>query len=359
MSGNSFGKLFTISTFGESHGAGIGVIIDGAPAGMELGLEDIQKELDRRKPGQSAVTTPRKESDTAEILSGVFEGKTTGAPISILIRNENQRSKDYSNIKDLFRPGHADFTYHEKYKGCRDYRGGGRSSGRETACRVAAGAIAKKWLAEKGINITAYTHTVGDICLDTKAIDLNTIESNPVRCPDPHAATKMEALIKEVRATGDTIGGAVEAIVTGVPVGLGEPCFDKLQAVLAHAIFSIATIKGLEFGDGFGSAPLKGSEHNDAFINDNGVIKTRTNHAGGILGGLSSGMPITMKVAVKPTSSITLEQDTVDTDGNATTCQVHGRHDPCICPRVVPVLESMIAITLMDLYLINEASKNT
>jgi len=350
MSGNSFGTLVKFMTFGESHGPAIGVVLDGIPANIELDESDIQKELDRRRPGQSAVTTPRKESDKVEILSGVFEGKTTGVPIGLLIRNETQRSKDYEKFKSLYRPGHADYPYHMKY-GNRDYRGGGRSSGRETACRVAAGAIAKKVLAQKGIAITAYTLSVGDI--KAEKIDLASIESNPVRCPDPQKAKEMEALIKSVRATGDSIGGVVEAIVTGVPVGVGEPLYDKLDAVISHALMSIGTIKGIEFGTGFDITKLKGSEANDAFEAKGGKVRTKTNHHGGILGGLSSGEDIVCRVAVKPPSSITLPQETVDHQLNPSQIEVHGRHDPCICPRVVPVVEAMLALTILDYHLLS------
>lgn len=347
---NTFGTLFKLTTFGESHGPALGVTIDGCPPDLDLTEADIQAELDRRRPGQSAVTTPRKEGDKVEILSGVFEGKTTGAPIGLLIRNENQRSKDYSAIKDLFRPGHADYTYYKKWGDNRDYRGGGRSSGRETACRVAAGAIAKKVLAKYGVSIVAYTTQVGDIKAET--VDLAQIEQNPVRCADAQKAKEIEALIKSIRATGDSIGGVVEAVVSGVPVGLGEPCFDKLDAKIAHAVMSIATIKGIEFGAGFGSAEMRGSESNDAFEMRNGQVRTKTNHAGGILGGISCGEDITLRVAVKAPSSITIEQDTVTKDDQPTKVQVHGRHDPCICPRVVPVLESMLAVVVLDYLLI-------
>jgi chorismate synthase len=350
MPGNSFGTLFRVTTFGESHGPGIGLILDGVPPLLELDVEEIQKELDRRRPGQSDVTTPRKESDTVEILSGVFEGKTTGAPLAMLIRNGDQRSKDYGNIQELFRPGHADYTYHQKY-GIRDHRGGGRSSGRETACRVAAGAVAKKFLSALGVRIVAYTKRVGPISAET--IDYDVIETNAVRCPDAVKAQEMEALIKTLRGQGDSIGGVIEAVVHGCPVGLGEPCFDKLPAILGHALFSIGTVKGVEFGDGFDATLLKGSENNDAFYAQDGHIQTRTNHAGGTLGGISNGEDIVMRVALKPPSSITVLQKTVDTSGEERDIQVHGRHDPCICPRAVPVVESMIAISLMDLYLIH------
>jgi len=355
MSANSFGNLFTITTFGESHGVAIGVIVDGVPAGMALSEADIQVELDRRKPGQSAVTTPRKEADIVEILSGVFEGKTTGASIGMLIRNTNQRSKDYADIMHKFRPGHADFTYQDKY-GHRDYRGGGRSSARETACRVAGGAIAKKYLSHLGISIRAYTKSVGPIVANT--IDFTQIEQNPVRCPDAHSAVQMEAYIKEVRATGDSVGGVVEAVVSGCPSGLGEPLYQKLDAMLAFAIMSIPAIKGIEIGSGFDHSQMKASQSNDAFYMKDGQVKTKTNHHGGILGGISTGEDILLRAVVKAPSSITLTQETVDDEGQDTTVQVHGRHDPCLCPRAVPVVEAMIAITLLDAYLLSGIQTN-
>jgi len=354
MSGNSFGTLFQISTFGESHGPALGVVIDGCPPNVALSDVDIQIELDRRKPGQSSVTTPRKESDQVEILSGVFEGKTTGVPIALLIRNQNQKTKDYSTLKDLYRPGHADYTYEQKY-GIRDYRGGGRSSGRETACRVAAGAIAKKILKESGIEIVAYTQSVGDIECET--IDVSNIESNIVRCADSKAAQKMIDLIEECRHVGDSIGGTVAVQINGCPVGLGDPCFDKLEAVLGHALLSIGTIKGIEFGAGFAATKMKGSEHNDSFESQDGEISTQTNYAGGILGGISNGESIYCRVAVKPPSSISKQQKTVAKDGRETNVSVTGRHDPCICPRVVPVVEAMSAIVILDLMLIQKSIK--
>jgi len=352
MPGSSFGKLFSLSTFGESHGPALGVVIDGVPPLMPLTEADIQKELDRRRPGQSSVTTPRNEADQVEILSGVFEGKTTGAPIALLIRNTNQQSKDYSNIKDVFRPGHADFTFLSKY-GIRDYRGGGRSSGRETAARVAAGAIAKLFLAKKGISITGFTRSVAHIQAQT--VDFNVIESNPVRCPDPVAAEQMVALIEEAKTQGDSVGGVVEIVVKGCPVGLGDPVFDKLDAKLAHAVMSIGTIKGVEFGAGFAATLKRGSENNDAFTTKDGSIGTQTNHSGGILGGISNGEDIVLRAAIKPASSISKKQNTVDASGQATDIEVHGRHDPCICPRAVPVIEAMVALTLADCWLIQSA----
>lgn len=352
MPGSCFGQIFRISTFGESHGPAIGVVIDGMPAGFDLDESIIQTDLDRRRPGQSSVTTPRKESDKVEILSGVFEGKTTGVPIALLIRNQNQKSKDYSAIKDLYRPGHADFTYEQKY-GIRDYRGGGRSSGRETACRVAAGAVAKQYLKSMGVEIVAYTKSVGSIV--SERLDFSVIEQNPVRCPDAEKAIEMCQLIEKLRDEGDSVGGVVEAVIKGCPIGIGEPCFDKLNAVLAHALLSIATIKGIEFGLGFEATKMTGFEHNDAFVMKDGQVSTQTNNAGGILGGISSGEDITLRLAVKPPSSISKSQQTVNKQGVAEKIEVHGRHDPCICPRVVPVVESMIAVALLDLILIQNA----
>ncbi len=351
MPGSSYGQIFKITTFGESHGPAIGVVVEGVLPQLSLCEADIQVELDRRRPGQSSVTTQRKESDTVEILSGVFEGKTTGAPIALLIRNEDAKSKDYEKLKDAFRPGHADYTYDIKY-GTRDWRGGGRSSGRETAARVAAGAIAKKILELHHIKVIAYTLAVGDIY--AKKIDLGTIESNIVRCPDAAQAELMVQKIQEVRKAGDSIGGIVEAVVQGCPAGLGEPVFDKLNARLAAAVMSIGTIRGVEFGSGFASAKMKGSESNDSFVAEKGKIHTKTNHAGGILGGISTGEEIKLRVAVKPPSSIVLAQQTVNRNKENVSIQVTGRHDPCICPRVVPVVESMIAITLLDSLLLQK-----
>ena len=352
MAGNTYGQLFKLTTFGESHGPAIGVVVDGVKSQLPLCEADIQVELDRRRPGQSSVTTQRKESDRVEILSGVFEGKTTGAPLALLIRNEDAKEKDYTKLKDLFRPGHADFSYFMKF-GIRDWRGGGRSSGRETAARVAAGAIAKKILAERKIRIIAYTLAVGDIY--AKKIDLNTIESNIVRCPDSEQAELMIEKIQEVRKAGDSIGGIVEGVIQGCPPGVGDPVFDKLSARLAAAVMSIGTIKGVEIGAGFGVAKMRGSENNDAFYVDGGRIRTKTNNAGGILGGISTGEEIKLRVAVKPPASILLPQETVTTSNTKTTVQVTGRHDPCICPRVVPVVEAMLAVTLLDCLLIQDS----
>jgi chorismate synthase len=354
MAGNTFGELFKVTTFGESHGPAIGLIIDGVPPQLALSEADIQVDLDRRRPGQSKIVTQRQEADKVEILSGVFEGKTTGTPLAMIIRNEDQRSKDYSNIKDLFRPGHADYTYLAKY-GYRDYRGGGRSSGRETACRVAAGAVAKKILARHKINIIAYTLAVGDIY--AQKIDHSVIEKNFVRAPDLAAAEKMIKLIEDVRKDGDSIGGIVEAVVENCPPGLGDPAFGKLSARLAGALMSIATTKGIEFGDGFKVAQLRGSQNNDVFFVKSGKVKTKTNHAGGLLGGISSGEPIVMRLALKPPSSIAKVQKTITTDLKETDVQVKGRHDPCLCPRVVPVVEAMIALTLVDCMMIQKSTQ--
>jgi len=345
MAGNTFGQVFKVTTFGESHGPAIGVIIDGVPPNLSLTEADIQYDLNRRRPGQSKITTQRKEDDAVEILSGVFEGKTTGTALAMLIRNKDQRSKDYSNIKDVFRPGHADLTYFKKY-GLRDYRGGGRSSGRETACRVAAGAIAKKILHEHSINIVAYTLAVADIY--AKKIDFAVIEKNMVRAPDMEAAKRMIEKIEEARKNLDSVGGIVEAVIHGCPPGLGDPVFDKLNARLAYALMSIGTIRGIEFGLGFEATRMQGSEHNDKFYMDGDRVRTLTNNAGGMLGGISNGEDILLRVGVKPPSSIAQSQQTVTTDEQSINIEIKGRHDPCICPRVVPVVEAMIALTLVD-----------
>ena len=354
MAGNTYGQLFKITTFGESHGPAVGVVIDGVPPGLALTEADIQVELDRRRPGQSSITTQRKESDQAEILSGVFEGKTTGTALAMLIRNEDQRSKDYENLKSAFRPGHADYSYWIKY-GFRDYRGGGRASGRETACRVAAGAVAKKILLKEGVRIIAYTLAVGGIY--AKKIDLSVIEKNMVRAPDMEQAEVMIQKIEEARKNSDSLGGIVEAVVKGCPPGLGDPVFDKLGARLALGLMSIGTIKGIEIGSGFALTKMRASVANDVFILEKGKVRTKTNHAGGILGGISTGEDIVLRVAVKPPSSIPKLQETVTTSHEKTTIQVKGRHDPCICPRVVPVVEAMIALTLVDCLLIQKTVK--
>lgn len=351
MPGNTFGKVFKVTTFGESHGPAIGVVIDGVPPQLPLSESDIQFELDRRRPGQSKVTTQRKESDAVEILSGVLEGKTTGTSLGMLIRNEDQRSKDYSEMKELFRPGHADFTYFAKY-GIRDYRGGGRASGRETACRVAAGAVAKKILDQHNIRMVAYTLAVGDIY--AKKMDYTVIEKNIVRSPDLEIAELMIAKIDEARKNCDSIGGIIEAIVHGCPPGLGEPVFDKLNARLAYALMSIGAVRGIEFGKGFEAARMAGSEHNDKFFVDGDRIRTYTNHAGGILGGISNGEDIRLRLAIKPTSSIAQSQNTVTTSLMKATIEVKGRHDPCLCPRIVPVVEAMVALTLVDFLMLQK-----
>lgn len=343
MSGSIYGKIFTVSTFGESHGAAVGVVVDGVTPGVGLTVADIQRELDRRRPGQSAVATQRREPDTVDILSGVFEDKTTGAPIMLMIRNVDARSKDYGELQNIFRPGHADFTLNKKY-GIRDYRGGGRASGRETAARVAAGAIAKKLLAVRGIEILACTTRIGHI--ECRKYLQDAIENNAVRACDPDCAGDMEKLVLETAAAGNSIGGIVECRINGVPPGIGEPVFDKLDAELAKAMLSLGGIKGIEFGSGFKAATMTGKEHNDEITGD-GVFAT--NHAGGVLGGISTGAEIVFRVAVKPTSSIALPQRTIDVDGNPRTCETRGRHDPCLCPRVVPVVEAMSAIVLIDL----------
>lgn len=353
MAGNSFGELFKITTFGESHGPAIGVVIDGVPSRLPLIENDIQIDLDRRRPGQSKITTQRQEGDKVEILSGVFEGKTTGAPIALLIRNSDQRSKDYENIKKVFRPGHADFTYLAKF-GIRDYRGGGRSSGRETACRVAAGAVAKKILKKYKIDIIVYTLAVGDIYAEK--IDYKIIEKNIVRTADLKAAEAMIAKIESVRKNGDSIGGILQCVIKGVPSGLGDPCFDKLNAKLAQALMSIATVKGIEFGSGFEASKMLGSEHNDPFTIVSGKTALKSNHAGGILGGISTGADISIRLALKPPSSISQKQSTINEDMEIVDTQVKGRHDPCLCPRVVPVAEAMIALTLVDRLMIQRSS---
>lgn len=352
--GNSFGKIFSITTFGESHGKAIGVVIDGCPAGIDFDEAFIQSELDRRKPGQSKITTQRKESDTFQVLSGVFEGKTTGTPLAILIPNEDQRSKDYSHIAEKFRPSHADFTYEQKY-GVRDYRGGGRSSARETAARVAAGAVAKLFLKTKSIDINAYVSQVGDIRVDPDytRLDLSAIEDNIVRCPDAVVAEKMIERIDEIRKNRDTIGGVVSCVVQGVPVGLGAPVFDRLHADLGKAMLSINAVKGFEYGSGFEGISMLGSQHNDAFVSEGSKVATRTNHSGGIQGGISNGMDIYFRVAFKPVATIMQDQDSVDKQGNAVTVSGKGRHDPCVVPRAVPIVEAMSALVIADHYLRN------
>ena len=351
---NTFGNIFTLTTFGESHGEGVGGVIDGMPAGIAVDLDFIQSELDRRKPGQSKITTSRAEGDKVEILSGVFEGRTTGCPIGFLVRNTNQHSHDYENVRNVFRPSHADFTYTQKY-GLRDHRGGGRSSARETISRVVGGAFAKLALRHLSIDVTAYTSQVGDIAIsrDYHQFDFTEIEKNPVRCPDPEAAKRMEELILSVKADGDTIGGVITCVIKGCPVGLGEPAFGKLHAALGGAMLSINAVKGFEYGEGFAGVSQRGSEQNDIFFNDNGAISTRSNHSGGIQGGISNGQDIYFRVAFKPVATLLREQPTVDKEGNETMLEVKGRHDPCVLPRAVPVVEAMAAMTILDYYLIN------
>jgi chorismate synthase len=353
MAGSSYGTLFKISTFGESHGDAIGGVIDGVPANVALDLVAIQQELNRRKPGQSQLTTPRVESDQVQFLSGIFEGKTTGTPIGFIIPNSNAKSEDYLHMKDAFRPSHADFTYQQKY-GHRDFRGGGRSSARETASRVVAGAIAKQLLQSIGIQISTYVSQVGTIALNTKEFyTLSEIEASPVRCPDAAVAKQMIARIEEIKNLGDSIGGTVQCVITGVPVGLGEPIFDKLHAELGKAMLSINAVKGFEIGSGFSSLGMTGSEHNDVFLSNG---ETKTNHSGGIQGGISNGMPIDFRVAFKPVATIMQDQDSIDRDGKEITIEGKGRHDACVLPRAVPIVEAMAAIVLLDFYLRNKAT---
>ncbi len=355
---NTFGKIFTLTSFGESHGPGIGGVIDGFPAGISIDLVFIQQELNRRRPGQSKITTDRKEADQVEFLSGIFEGKSTGCPIAFLVRNTNQHSDDYENLRGLFRPSHADFTYTQKY-GIRDHRGGGRSSARETISRCVGGALAKLALKQLGISIQAYTSQVGSIALenDYKRYDLNLIETNAVRCPDPQKAREMEEYIASVKAAGDTIGGIITCVVKGCPVGLGEPSFGKLHAALGHAMLTINAVKGFEYGEGFAGVTQRGSEQNDIFFNDEGCINTRTNHSGGIQGGISNGQDIYFRVVFKPVATLLKEQSTVNEKGEDTTVKTRGRHDPCVLPRAVPIVEAMTAMTLLDYYLMNKCTR--
>jgi chorismate synthase len=354
MAGSTYGTIFRVTTFGESHGVAIGGVIDGVPAGIAIDAAMIQNELDRRRPGQSAIVTQRKESDTVEILSGFFEGRTTGAPIGFIIRNEDQKSQDYAEMKDVFRPSHADFTYQEKY-GIRDYRGGGRSSARETACRVVAGSIAKQILATHSIEFSTYVDQIGPIRISDPAFfPHDAIESNPVRCPDGEKAKEMEALIRQVRSEGDTIGGCIRCMVVNVPKGLGEPVFDKLHAELGKAMLSINAVKGVEFGSGFSAVEMRGSAHNDLFNTDG---STKTNSSGGIQGGISNGMPIEFRVAFKPVATIAQEQETITVAGEESLVQGKGRHDACVVPRAVPIVESMAAIVLLDMLLRQQATR--
>ena len=356
MTRNTFGNLFTLTTFGESHGEAVGGVIDGMPAGIDINLDFIQQELNRRRPGQSKITTSRQEADKVELLSGVFEGKSTGCPIGFIVRNTNQRSKDYENLKSLFRPSHADFTYDQKY-GVRDYRGGGRSSARITISRCVGGALAKLALKQLGISVQAYTSQVGRITLnrDYRLYDLNLTESNAVRCPDPEKAQEMEALITQIKKEGDTIGGVITCVIKGCPVGLGEPEFGKLHAALGGAMLSINAAKGFEYGEGFEGVTARGSEQNDIFQNVDGQVTTKTNHSGGIQGGISNGQDIYFRVAFKPVATILMDQETVDKEGNPTLFKTSGRHDPCVLPRAVPIVEAMAAMTILDYLLL----KNT
>ena len=353
MAGNTYGTIFKLSTFGESHGKAIGGVIDGCPAGIELDLNAIQHDLNRRKPGQSAIVTQRKEPDEVEFFSGIFDGKTTGTPIGFAINNTNQKSKDYSHIKDSYRPSHADYVYDEKY-GIRDYRGGGRSSARETASRVVAGAIAKQFL--NPLSINAYVSAVGKIKLEANPskVDLSEIENNPVRCPDPIKALEMEEYIKQIRKEGDTIGGIVTCVIKNIPVGLGEPVFDKLHAELGKAMLSINAVKGFEYGSGFNGTMMKGSEHNDLFNTDG---STKTNKSGGIQGGITNGMDIYFNVAFKPVATIMQKQETINSKGDSVEMQGKGRHDPCVVPRAVPIVEAMAALVLADFKLLKRTNK--
>jgi chorismate synthase len=353
MAGNSFGQLFRITTAGESHGPANVVIVDGVPPGLELSEEDLLPDLRRRRPGQSSIVTQRQEDDVPRILSGVFEGRTTGASIAVVIENQDQRSGDYSQIRDKYRPGHADYTFDAKF-GFRDYRGGGRSSARETTARVAAGAIAKKLLAHVGVRVLAWVSQVGEVraeVADPEGVTLADVEATPVRCPDPGAAAAMIALIEQVRSERDSIGGVAEVVAIGVPAGWGEPVFDKLKADLGKAMFSLPAVVGVEYGAGFAVATARGSANNDPFVMVDGVVRTRGNRHGGMLGGISSGMPIVLRCAVKPTSSLPQEQETIDRAGNATTISTKGRHDPCLLPRFIPMAEAMMALVLADHYL--------
>lgn len=352
---NTWGNVFTLTTFGESHGVAVGGVVDGMPAGVSIDMEYIQSEVNRRRPGQSAITTSRKESDLVELLSGVFEGKSTGCPIGFIVRNSNQHSQDYENMRNVFRPSHADFTYTTKY-GIRDHRGGGRSSARITISRCVAGALAKLALKQLGVTVQAYTSQVGPIALssDYTHYDLNQAETNAVRCPDKKIAAEMVQFITKVKSEGDTIGGVISCVVKGCPAGLGEPEFDKLHAMLGYAMLSINAAKGFEYGEGFGGAETRGSQQNDIFIKKNGKIATLTNHSGGIQGGIANGQDIYFRVAFKPVATLLTTQATVDSKGSPTTLTVHGRHDPCVLPRAVPIVEAMTAMTLLDAWLMNK-----
>ena len=353
MTRNTFGNLFTLTTFGESHGEAVGGVIDGMPAGIDIDLEFIQQELNRRRPGQSSITTSRQEADKVELLSGVFEGKSTGCPIGFIVRNTNHHSQDYENLRCLFRPSHADFTYEQKY-GVRDHRGGGRSSARITISRCVGGALAKLVLKQLGISVQAYTSQVGPIALerDYRLYDLSQTENNAVRCPDAEKAKAMEALITQMKQEGDTIGGVITCVIKGCPAGLGEPEFGKLHAALGSAMLSINAAKGFEYGEGFEGVTARGSEQNDVFQTIGGQITIKTNHSGGIQGGISNGQDIYFRVAFKPVATILKAQETVDKEGNTTIFQVKGRHDPCVLPRAVPIVEAMAAMTILDYYLL-------
>lgn len=358
MYNNTFGNIFRLTSFGESHGKAIGGVIDGFPAGIPIDMDFIQQELNRRRPGQSAITTARKEADSVEFLSGIYEGVSTGCPIGFAVWNTNQHSNDYDNMKDVYRPSHADYTYTEKY-GIRDHRGGGRSSARETIARVVAGALAKLALRQLGIQITAFTSQVGPYKLekDYTQYDLERIEDNPVRCPDQELAAQMADYIYQIKGEGNTIGGVISCVIKGCPVGLGQPVFGKLHAALGNAMLSINAVKGFEYGQGFGKMELKGSEQNDIFYNDNGQIAIRTNRSGGIQGGISNGQDIYFRVAFKPVATVLMEQPTVDKHGNETILKARGRHDPCVLPRAVPIVEAMAAMTILDYYLLHKTSR--
>lgn len=355
---NSFGNLFRLTCFGESHGKAIGGVIDGFPSGIKIDMDFVRNELKRRRPGQSKITTDRAEEDEVEFLSGIFNGISTGCPIGFVVWNKNQQSKDYDNIKNVFRPSHADYTYQTKY-GIRDYRGGGRQSARETISRVVGGALAKLALKQLGINITAYTSQAGEIRLeeDYKKYDFSEIEKNPVRCPDSEKARMMEELISRIKAEGDTIGGVITCVIEGCPIGLGEPVFGKLHAALGNAMLSINAVKAFEYGDGFKGLKQRGSEQNDVFYNHDGIIETRTNHSGGIQGGISNGQDIFFRVAFKPVATVLMEQHTVNIDGVDTSMKAKGRHDPCVLPRAVPIVEAMAAMTILDYYLIDKTTQ--
>ena len=355
---NSIGNIFRLTTFGESHGEAIGGVVDGMPAGIPIDMAFIQQELNRRRPGQSHITTARQEADQVELLSGVFEGKTTGCPIGFIVRNTNQHSGDYDNMRELYRPSHADYTYSYKY-GTRDHRGGGRSSARITISRCVAGALAKLVLKQIGVHITAFTSQIGDISLDRdySKYDLTQVDSNIVRCPDADKAVQMIRLIEEVKAEGDTIGGVITCVIQGCPAGLGEPEFGKLHAMLGAAMLSINAVKGFEYGEGFEGVTARGSEQNDIFVNKEGRITTMTNHSGGIQGGISNGQDIYCRIAFKPVATLLREQRTVDIQGKETTLTAKGRHDPCVLPRAVPIVEAMAAMTILDAYLSDKARK--